>query len=214
LEPIRFAYLHGFASSPASVKGTVLKGAFGARGLVIRTPDLNRPSFARLSPAAMLDALDRMDAMGEGAWGFVGSSLGGWLAARWAELHPDRVARQVLLCPAFDIGTRWPAILGADAFARWRRDGALSWEDGRGTLQRLHYAFYEESKRVVGRPGVACPTLVIHGTRDEQVPVESSRAWASQHGARLVEVDDGHALVESLDLVVEESLAFLTGSAV
>jgi pimeloyl-ACP methyl ester carboxylesterase len=29
----------------------------------------------------------------------IGSSMGGYIAARYAELHPEQVAKLVLLCP-------------------------------------------------------------------------------------------------------------------
>lgn len=206
----RFAYLHGFASSSASLKGTAFKEAFAARGLSFGTPDLNVPSFSALSPQAMIDHLDGLHASGDGPWSFVGSSLGGWLAARWAELHPERVARLVLLCPAFDIGERWPAILGEGVVERWKKDGTLPMPDGRGKMTRLHYAFFEDSARMVRRPSSPVPTLVIHGRGDDRVPIESSRRWVrEQPDARLVEVDDGHSLVDSIETVIGEGLPFL-----
>jgi pimeloyl-ACP methyl ester carboxylesterase len=208
----RFAYLHGFASGPLSRKGQRLRAAFAERGLELALPDLNRPSFGALSLAAMLDELDRMADGGE-RWGFVGSSLGGWLAARWAALHPERVERLVLLCPAFDLPARWPVILGREAMARWEEDGALPVPDGAGVPTPLHYAFFEESLAEEPRPVPPCPTLVIHGTRDDRVPIESSRRLRDAHPERvtLVEVDDGHDLLASQSLIVDRTLAFLAG---
>ena len=46
------------------------------------------------------------------------------------------------------------------------------------------------------------PTTIIHGTRDDVIPIDVSRAFARDHGARLIEVDDEHALPGSLDLIV------------
>ncbi|MGF1467623.1 MAG: YqiA/YcfP family alpha/beta fold hydrolase [Sandaracinaceae bacterium] len=209
--PTRFAYLHGFGSSARSRKGVHLREAFAGHGLDVVLPDLNRPSFAKLSTRAMLAYLDGLPREG-GPWGFVGSSLGGWLAARWAQLRPERVGRLVLLCPAFDIATRWPAILGDGAFRRWREQGELEVPDGAGVPTPLHYAFFEESRADDPRPVVPCPTRIIHGTRDETVPVESSRAYAREHAhVELLEVDDAHDLWASRDLIVRESLRFLAG---
>jgi pimeloyl-ACP methyl ester carboxylesterase len=41
-----------------------------------------------------------------------------------------------------------------------------------------------------------CParTIIVHGTRDEMIPIEGSRRFARQHGAELREVDDDHGL--------------------
>jgi pimeloyl-ACP methyl ester carboxylesterase len=49
------------------------------------------------------------------------------------------------------------------------------------------------------------PTTIIHGTRDEIIPIDLSRRFAAAHGATLVEVDDSHALPDSLDLIVEHA---------
>jgi pimeloyl-ACP methyl ester carboxylesterase len=211
----RFAYLHGFASGPLSAKGVFVAQRFEERGLPFERPDLNRPSFARLSHDAALAAVDDMDvaARAEGArWGFVGSSLGGWLAARWAELHPARVDRLVLLCPGFDLAARWPVIFGEAAMQRWRREGSLELADGAGVPTRVHYAFYEESLRQPAFPEVPCPTLILHGTRDEVVPVAQSRRYVEGRShVRLVELEGGdHGLMGCVDRIADEAIRFLT----
>jgi predicted alpha/beta-hydrolase family hydrolase len=37
-------------------------------------------------------------------------------------------------------------------------------------------------------------TILVHGTRDEVIPIEVSRRFAAEHGAELREVDDDHGL--------------------
>ncbi len=44
--------------------------------------------------------LDVLDALGIGQTALIGASLGGWLTAKFAASHPERVASLVLLCPA------------------------------------------------------------------------------------------------------------------
>jgi pimeloyl-ACP methyl ester carboxylesterase len=41
-----------------------------------------------------------------------------------------------------------------------------------------------------------CParTILVHGTRDELIPIAVSRRFAQEHGAELREVDDDHGL--------------------
>jgi len=55
------------------------------------------------------------------------------------------------------------------------------------------------------------PTVIIHGTGDDVVPIDVSRAFAATHpdGVRLIEVDDEHRLAQSLDRIVAETRAFL-----
>ena len=207
---IRYAYLHGFGSGASSKKATALSRVFAAKGVALELPDLNRPTFETLSPAAQLAAIDALclDAAGS-KWRFVGSSMGGFLAARWAELHPARVDRALLLCPGFDMASRWPAIVGAKAFERWRTTGTHPFPDPEGKLHPVHFAFWEEGKRQPPFPAIACPAVIVHGTRDATVPIESSRRYAQEHpNVRLIEVDDGHDLLASLDLIATETMRF------
>ncbi|ACY16596.1 YqiA/YcfP family alpha/beta fold hydrolase [Haliangium ochraceum] len=202
----RYAYLHGLGSSPRSHKGMALERAFAARGLDFERPDLNRPSFALLDHDAMLSAVDDMDAHTSGGpWCLVGSSLGGWVAARWAERHPERVARLVLLCPGFHLGERWPDVIGAEQMARWEREGALAMADAQGAMVDVHWGFLESARRQPEAPAVPCATRIVHGVRDTVVPVEFSRRYARDHAhVELVELDDDHSLVDSTERVIAE----------
>jgi hypothetical protein len=208
----RYAYLHGFASSPLAAKAVVLAEQFAARGLTLERPDLNQPSFEGLSHEACLGALDAMHRARakdhEAKWCMIGSSFGGWLAARWAQLHPELVDRLVLLCPGFDLVKRWPVILGGEQMAKWGAEGELYMEDATGVFAPVHYGFYVESLRQPGQPVVPCPTLIIHGTRDEVVPIESSRAYAKEHHLTLVEVDDDHSLAQSVSRIAALTVEF------
>jgi len=206
----RYAYLHGFASSAHSKKGVALQERFASSNIELRLPDLNQPSFAKLSHRAMLEHLDGMDEFGDRSqpWRFIGSSLGGWLAARWAELRPARVDRLVLLCPGFRLAERWSALLGDPAVAQWEREGTREFADAEGKLTPVHFGFFRESLEHLEEPRPRCPVLVVHGTRDDVVPVESSRRWSSRANAALLEVDDDHALMRSLDFIEMETRRF------
>lgn len=214
--PCNVAYLHGFASGPLSKKGVLLAERLRSRGVELRLPDLNRPSFSRLTVTGALEAVDELvgsaEASGgvEGRWRFVGSSFGGYVAARWAELHPERVARLLLLCPGFDLLTRWPEILGREVFERWERDGVIPLADGAGRMTPVHWGFIEDARRHPPFPDVPCPTRLVHGTRDEVVPVETSRRYAAgRPHVTLREVDDDHGLLASVDAVGAEVEGFL-----
>ncbi len=45
--------------------------------------------------------------------------------------------------------------------------------------------------------------IVIHGGRDDVVPIESSRQMCTDYDVELLEVDDDHSLHDSLDLMVD-----------
>ena len=216
---IRHAYLHGFASSSLSSKGQALRRHYASHGVELHTPDLNYPSFAELSYTGMLAAFDAFDRAldqaeaesGATRWRLIGSSMGGFLAARWAQLHPERVDRLVLLCPAFDFSERWPSLVGADNFERWRNQGRFALPDATGTPVEVHFGLVEDAANHPARPTVACPTTIVHGTRDTIVPIASSREYATAlpELVRLVEVDDDHLLTASLPLLAELTQAEL-----
>ncbi len=218
--PTRYAYLHGFASSPLSAKGVALAQRLASRGVTLERPDLNAPSFAKLTITGSLGVLDSQHdratrqarAAGDDdpvRWRLVGSSMGGYLAARWAELHPERVEALLLLCPGFQMNERWPKLFGVDAIASWRAHGWHAVPDATGKLVRVHWGFLQDAiDHHPPIPTVPCPTRIVHGRRDEVVPVETSRAYAATHPDRvtLVEVDDDHGLAASLDRIEAEAL--------
>lgn len=168
------------------------------------------PSFSELTCTGALAAVDRLVAA-HGAdgrpWRLVGSSMGGWLVARWAELHPRLADRLVLLCPGFDLASRWPALLGPEKMREWEATGWLALPDTHGRPTPVHWEFYRDSLAHPAWPEVPCPTLILHGRRDEVVPVESSRRYArTRSHVRLVELDDDHGLVASSEAIAAETL--------
>ncbi len=196
------AYLHGFASSPDSFKGVALRAALAPAGVSLALPDLNAPSFEHLTYTSALAAIDAMDAAHGHAtpWRLIGSSLGGYLAARWAQLNPSRVERLVLLCPAFEMLKRWPRLLGAGAIEAWERTGRHEFPDHRGVPTAVHYGLIDDAAQHPAAPAPPCPTLIIHGIHDEVVPIETSRRYCESHGhVELLEVDSDHGLVSALD---------------
>lgn len=50
---------------------------------------------------------------------------------------------------------------------------------------------------------VTAPTIIVHGTQDDVVPVEVSRRFAQKSGATLIETMDGHRLHDSIDQIVQ-----------
>lgn len=195
MAPLRYAYLHGLGSGPDSYKGTLLAERLAPEHTLER-PDLNRPSLEQLDPVA---GLEYLDAFTEGsAWGLIGSSYGGWLAALFAARHPERVPRLVLLCPGFGLTDRWPSLLGAETMAAWEETGWLPLERG----ERLSHSFLERCRPLDPAPAVTCPTWIVHGRHDEVVPFESSVAYAETHpNVTLIATDDDHGLTASVDRI-------------
>lgn len=209
--PIHYAYLHGFASSPRSKKGVALAEAFAERGLSLDLLDLNRPSFGKLTLSAQLEEVARWAADKERV-SLIGSSMGGWVASRFAEQNISKIEKIVLLAPGFEMVSRWPKLVGAQGMAAWRAHGALPFPDADKKPTPVHWGFLEDALTLPTSPVPAVPTLVIHGTGDEVVPVETSRAWVAAHPradlVRLLEVDDDHQLTASTARITAEVFDF------
>ncbi len=87
--PPVYAYLHGFLSSVASTKGRYLSESLTPFGIVLHQLCLNGAGGpSALTPARALGAVDAcLEAAPEGTkLRLIGSSFGGWTAARYAEL--------------------------------------------------------------------------------------------------------------------------------
>jgi alpha/beta superfamily hydrolase len=56
---------------------------------------------------------------------------------------------------------------------------------------------------------VACPTVIVHGWRDDIVPVNSSIRWAREHRAALHVLDSDHRLQDQLPSICALLRAFL-----
>jgi pimeloyl-ACP methyl ester carboxylesterase len=210
----KWLYLHGFASGPGSTKGVALARHFAARGVELERLDGRRPSLERLRLSAILEEVRR--AIGGAADRAVvfGSSLGGLAAARVAE-EDARVCALVLLAPGFRIAERFRTRMGEAAFSRWRESGWLETLDyTTNHPARVDFGFIEDAARIDARndgsPDVRVPTLVVHGRQDDTCDIDLSRAWAAgKRHVRVVEVDDGHELTQSLPVIIRESESFL-----
>ncbi len=173
--------------------------------------NLRVPSLEHLRLSAMIELVAGTVQDGDV---LIGSSLGGLTAARVAA-RERRVAAVVLMAPAFGIVERWREVLGTE-LDDWQRTGWRTITDyTTGQPARVDFGFFEDLARIdVGWPDVTQPALVLHGTRDDVVPVEGSRRFVRRHpDARLIELDDGHELVASLPVLLAETEAFLAATA-
>jgi alpha-beta hydrolase superfamily lysophospholipase len=205
---MKILYLHGFASGPQSKKGVEFDHYFTARGHEVQRLNLRVPSFEHLRLSAMIE---RVRAAIDGPVVLIGSSLGGLTAARVAE-RDDRVRACVLLAPAFQLVARWKQQLGAADWDAWQQRGTREVDDyTTGGKSSVDFGFVEDVEQIdVGYPDVRVPTLVMHGLRDEVVPVVRARTFATgKPNVRLIALDDAHELVASLPRLLAETEAFL-----
>src|SRR5690348_3696300 len=74
----------------------------------------------------------------------------------------------------------------------------------------LHYAFVEDARRHPQYTQPQCEVLVIHGVDDPTVSIETSREFIRRDPTkrRLIEVQDGHQLMNSLDVIEKQTSEF------
>jgi pimeloyl-ACP methyl ester carboxylesterase len=128
----------------------------------------------------------------------VGQSFGGGICGYYAAKRPDEITRLVLLCPQINYKRRT-----IDSRSYWTNDhiddevAAQLTERGyiqfNPTLRHgrpiLNEVFWLQPHMVLGE--IAAPTLIVHGTKDTFVPIDSSRRAVSQLTAphRLMEIE-------------------------
>ncbi len=228
-------YLHGFASGPGSAKGRALEERFAARGVAFHRADLTpgEEGFERSTPLTMLAEAERL-ASALRPRALMGSSLGGYLAAVLASRMASAgepaersgavsgagaggpggphasIERLVLLAPAFRLFERWRSRLSPSEEARWREEGLEVFHYAGGRKRRLDWAFMEDAATLPAYPDVRVPALCLAGRRDAVVPLEDVERFAARTPtAKLVVLEDGHELLQSVDRIFEEAWAFL-----
>lgn len=215
---MKILYLHGFASGPQSKKGVEFDHYFTARGHTVERLNLRVPSFEHLRLSEMIETV-QMAVAQDGPVVLIGSSLGGLTAALVAERQGAPEPRSwirgcVLLAPAFQLVMRWRQQLGAAEWDAWRARGTREVDDyTTGKKSSIDFGFVEDVQLVGNHyPDVKMPTLVMHGVRDDVVPIDRARIFAKgRPNVRLIELDDGHELVASLPRLLAETETFLAG---
>jgi len=211
---MRVVYLHGFASSPQSAKAQFFKRKFSEAGVPFEAPELDRGQFEKLTITGQLKVIDkavtRKAARGD-AVVLMGSSLGGYLAALYADQHPREVDRLILMAPAFEFLARWKKRLDPQELEQWKQRGwAPIFHYGTKTERRLGHQFLEDGERYPPAPDFHQRALILHGSSDSVVPSQVSYDYALDHAhTRLVLLNSGHELTDVLDDLWRETAAFL-----
>jgi pimeloyl-ACP methyl ester carboxylesterase len=206
---MRFIYLHGFASSPRSTKAIFFSERLARLGHVVDVLDLEEGDFEGLTITRQLGVVRRTIARTAGELAIIGSSMGGYLALVAAADEP-RVRQLMLMAPAIDMRAQWAERYGTEKLAAWKAAGAApTFHHASGKERLIGYAFYEDLGRYDPAPPAGIPTLAFMGRRDETVAPTAVERWASQNAkVRLRWLDSGHELVDQLETLWSETVAF------
>ncbi|MEB3356140.1 MAG: YqiA/YcfP family alpha/beta fold hydrolase [Synechococcales bacterium] len=198
-----YFYLHGFASSPKSVKAQVLRQHFQQYGLNLISPDLNQADFFNLTLTRQIQQVQAQLPPPPETSVIIGSSFGG-LTAAWLGETSLGIERLVLLAPAFGFMEHWLPKLGPVQLQQWQQTGVFQvYHHGEQAMVPLGYQFVTDftnySDSVLRR---SLPTLIFHGKQDDIIPIEASQRYASDRPwVKLVELDSDHALGNSLEII-------------
>ncbi len=191
-----YIYLHGFASSPNSAKARDISDRFTQIQTRLKIPDLNAGDFSQLTIARQLAQVTAEFNNDSTPVTLIGSSLGGLTAAHLGQQNLQ-VQRLVLLAPAFGFLSHWLPKLGDEEVQRWQQEKYIMvYHYGEQRLIPLSYDFVTDAaqyqEKLLQRP---ISTLILHGKKDEVIPIGASRDFARvRPWVELVELDSDHAL--------------------
>jgi pimeloyl-ACP methyl ester carboxylesterase len=103
-----------------------------------------------------------------------------------------------------------PIVLAGSSMGGFVATAAASRVKARG-LFLLAPAFYVPGYEEVMPDPPECPTLIVHGWRDDIVPWEGSVRYGSETGARLMLVDGDHRLTANIGTINRLLADFLAG---
>ena len=120
--------------------------------------------------------------------------------------HPDvpHLVIQIDSTYARDCSTTWRAA--------WQRNGKIRvFHYTEGRMRDIRYQLVRDAEGFEPAPDVKQPALVFHGLKDDVVPAGYSSEFAAAHpeNVKLRLLDSGHELTDVLDLIWQESEAFL-----
>lgn len=205
---MKYIYLHGFASAASSGKAQYFAQRFRELGMELIVPDLDGGDFEHLTITGQLEIVRR--AAADEPVTLIGSSMGGYLAALYASLHPETV-RLVMMAPAFYFPERWPQTIGEEKTAAWKQTRSLEvYHYAAGCNRVVDYGLIEDAVQYPAAPPFTQPALVFHGVHDDVVPAEYSDEFAAgRPHVKLRLLPSDHQLTDQVDLIWEESQSFL-----
>lgn len=210
LNSSEYIYLHGFASSPLSSKARYLGDRFARERINLNILDLNQGNFSHLTLTRQLEQVAACFPSPDTLVTIIGSSFGGLTAAHLAEKY-SQVERLILLAPAFGFISHWLAQLGEEKLKQWQVEGYYQvYHYGKGREVPLHFQFLEDLRQYEdSNLQRSVSTLILHGIKDDVIPITSSRAYAQNRPwVELIELDSDHSLIDVMPQIWQQIQEF------
>lgn len=196
-------YLHGFASSDQGEKGKFLSEnapqLSGAEYLAVNFNPTPR-DFRHLTITGMINRLRQflLDHEVDKPL-LIGSSLGGLVSLCYAAVY--RVEKMLLLAPLLAYQSLQ---MTEEELSYWKQQGTVNIDHYAfaGKLP-LGYQFHRDGLNYQEMVAPGAEAEIIHGRRDETVPIEDSRYYAGQHVEKvsLLEVESDHRLADQHEFI-------------
>ena len=186
---MRVLFAHGFEGSPDGGKPTYM---IEELGWDVVAPVMSEKGWNIEQETAVL--LDHIDA--EEFDIVAGSSMGGLAAANASALRPDVNFGLLLIAPAFGLAEMWNSAISKEEMKVWKMSGGRSYHHhGFGYDIKLGWDFMEAAEKM-SWPQLNHPTVILHGTKDDIVPIENSRRMANEDNCvvSLIEIEDGRRM--------------------
>ena len=161
------------------------------------------------------NALEIIDRVTKGRLILVGSSMGGWIALLAAQLRPDRVSAVIGLAAAADFTVDVWNSFSEDQKKSIREKGVIYTPNGwteEGDPWTL--SLFEDAKNYLlltkkNSLSINCPIVLIHGAKDDCVPVETAfkiMDCAKTENVKVIVLkNSGHRLSEPHELHILET---------
>ena len=200
---MKILFAHGLEGSPNGSKPTWMKESLDWE---IICPEMSNNGW---TIADQTEVIAKAIAENEDIDIIMGSSYGGLAIANVSERFAEQNLRLVLLAPAFGLAENFRSIAGEQGLTEWENSGSRQYfHHGFGHDIKLGWDFMETAEKM-SWPRLNHPTVILHGTEDDIVPIENSRRMTHEDDCviSLIEIEDGHRMQKAKS-------AFATGAKI
>ena len=141
----------------------------------------------------VLSAINYVSALGYSNIHLIGTSYGG-ACSILAAAKTDKLKSLILRSPVSDYYTRELMTKSKEELFAWEKDEFRIYKSGSGKELRLNSTFLSDMKDLNGfqaARNIIIPTLIVHGNKDESVPILLSEMLVKVIGNSRLEVIEG-----------------------